>query len=71
MSVTLNEQRTSDHDDDVVIDLTEEEFRVAARAALAKIGLTYAELKEQADRRDFDSAQAQMLWMAIGGTIDL
>ncbi|MFE2427248.1 hypothetical protein ACFXJ5_10905 [Streptomyces sp. NPDC059373] len=71
MSVTINEQRTSEHDDDVVIELTSEEFHDAARQALQRLGLTYAELEEQAHRHDFESSRAQMLWMAIGGTVDL
>jgi hypothetical protein len=71
MSVTVNEQWTSEHDDDMVVELTSEEFRAAAKQALARLGLTYAELEAQARRRDFESSQAHMLWMAIGGTVDL
>jgi hypothetical protein len=71
MSITIDHQRTGDHDDDIIIELTPEEFHAAAAEALDKLGLTYAELRDQAERRDFTSAQAQSLWVAIGGTLDL
>src|SRR5690606_20675225 len=45
--------------DDVVTELTEAEFHDAAGKALARLGLTYAELEDQARRRDFSSAQAR------------
>ncbi|MFF9285429.1 hypothetical protein [Streptomyces griseosporeus] len=69
--MTIQEQRTSDHDEDVVTELTEEEFREAAYAALDRLGLTYAQLRDMARRRDFSSAQAQSLWVTIGGALDL
>src|SRR5690606_31641485 len=53
--------------DDVVTELTEAEFHDAAGKALARLGLTYAELEDQARRRDFSSAQARSLWVTIGG----
>lgn len=53
--------------DDAVTELTETESRLAVQAALARLGLTYAELKDQARRRNFTSAQANSLWMLIGG----
>ena len=59
----------TDDADDVVIEVTEAEFHAAAAAALARLGLTYAELEDQARRRDFVSAQAQVLWVSIGGAI--
>lgn len=65
------EQWVTDHDDDTVIVVSEDEFREAAREALAGLGLTYAELEEQARNRDFSSAQAHSLWVSIGGTVDL
>jgi hypothetical protein len=69
--MTVIEQWATDHDDETVIVVTEEEFRVAAQQALAELGLTYAELEDQAGRRDFTSAQAHALWVSIGGTVDL
>lgn len=69
--MTIQEQRTSDHDDDVITELSEEEFREAAYAALDRLGLTYAQLREMARRRDFSSAQAHSLWVSIGGALDL
>ena len=71
MSVTINEQRTSEHDEDVVVELTADEFHAAAQRALRHLGLTYAQLEDQASRREFCSAQAHSLWIAIGGTVDL
>lgn len=55
--------------DDVVIEVTEAEFHAAVRTALARLGLTYAELEDQARRRDFTSAQAHSLWVSIGGAV--
>lgn len=69
--MTIQEQRTSDHDEDIVTELTEEEFREAAYAALERLDLTYAQLRDMARRRDFSSAQAQSLWVSIGGALDL
>jgi hypothetical protein len=57
-------------DDDVVIEVTTEEFHAAVRTSLARLGLTYAELEDQARRRDFTSAQAQVLWVSIGGAVN-
>lgn len=50
----------------VVVELTAEEYRAARDRALARIGLTWQELKDQADRHDFDSATAAMVWSCIG-----
>ncbi|MET7914432.1 hypothetical protein ABZU45_00575 [Streptomyces avermitilis] len=57
-------------DDDVVIEVTEAEFHAAASAALARLNLTYAQLEDQARRRDFVSAQANSLWVSIGGAVN-
>ncbi|MEU1194952.1 hypothetical protein ABZ446_01855 [Streptomyces sp. NPDC005813] len=57
-------------DDDVVTEVTEAEFHAAASKALARLGLTYDQLEDQARRRDFASAQAQSLWVSIGGAIN-
>lgn len=71
MSVTINEQWQTDHDDDVVIVVSDEEYQVAAQRALDELGLTYAQLEEQARSGYFTSAQAHALWVSIGGTVDL
>ncbi|MEU1559483.1 hypothetical protein ABZ504_03055 [Streptomyces mirabilis] len=60
----------ADDSDDVVTEVTEAEFHAAASAALARLGLTYAELEDQARRRDFSTAQAHSLWVSIGGAIN-
>ncbi|MEZ3182655.1 hypothetical protein KYY02_29550 [Streptomyces pimonensis] len=65
------EQWATDHDDETVIVVSAEDFRAAARQALDELGLTYAELEEQARERDFTSARAHALWVSIGGTVDL
>jgi len=69
--MTIQEQRHADHDDDVITEVSEEEFREAAYAALDRLGLTYAQLRDMARRREFTSAQAQSLWVSIGGALDL
>lgn len=69
--MTIQEQRTADHDDEIITELSEEEFREAAYAALDRLGVTYAQLRDMARRRDFSSAQAQSLWVSIGGALDL
>ena len=58
-------------DDDPLIVVSEAEFEAAARRALADLGLTYAELQEQARTGDFSSSQAHALWVSIGGTVRL
>jgi hypothetical protein len=68
MTVTVNEPRTSD--DDIVVELTPEEYEAAKNRALAQIGFTYEQLAEQAARHDFDSSQAQAVWSVIGGPLD-
>ncbi|MFJ9633750.1 hypothetical protein ACIRU8_39260 [Streptomyces sp. NPDC101175] len=69
--MTIQEQRTSDHDDDVITEVSEAEFREAAYAALDRLGITYAQLRDMARQRNFSSAQAQSLWVSIGGALDL
>ncbi|MGW0823564.1 hypothetical protein [Streptomyces sp. NPDC002845] len=70
MTMTIQGQRSAEHDDDVITELTPEEWRAGAQRALAELGLTYVELADQARRRAFTSAQAHALWTAIGGTLD-
>ncbi|GLP71069.1 hypothetical protein TUSST3_76890 [Streptomyces sp. TUS-ST3] len=65
----LPEEVQSD-DGDIVIEVSEAEFHDAVRTSLARLGLTYAELEDQARRRDFTSAQAQVLWVSIGGAVN-
>ncbi|KAB1146796.1 hypothetical protein F7R91_14545 [Streptomyces luteolifulvus] len=69
--MSVMEQWVTDHDDETVIVVSAEEFRAAAEQALDELGLTYAELEQQARQRDFSSAQAHALWVSIGGTVDL
>ena len=58
-------------DEDVVIEVTREEWLDGVRRALDEVGLTYAELERQARHNggDFVSAQAHRLWFSIGGTV--
>lgn len=67
--MTVIDQWTAGHDDDLVITLSDDEFHAAASRALGDLGLTYAELEQQARDRDFSSAQAHALWVSIGGTV--
>jgi 23S rRNA G2069 N7-methylase RlmK/C1962 C5-methylase RlmI len=71
MSVTFSEHATTDHEDDAVIVMSADDFQHAAQRALDELGLTYAELEEQAHAGDFTSSQAHALWVSIGGTVDL
>ena len=58
-------------EDDVVIEVTRDEWLAGCRRALANLGLTYRELERQARDRggNFTSAQAQVLWVSIGDTV--
>ena len=49
-----------------VIEITDQEYDQAVRAALRELGLTYAQLREQARRGDFKSGRARRLWLTIG-----
>ncbi len=71
MSVTFDERAMTDHEDDIVIVVSDADYREAAQRALDDLGLTYAELQEQAREGDFTSSQAHALWVSIGGTVDL
>jgi hypothetical protein len=42
------------------------EWRDGVERELKALGLTYAELAEQARKRDFQSAEAMNLWVIIG-----
>jgi hypothetical protein len=69
-AVKLRNQAAARADDDVITEVTEAEFHAAVSTSLARLGLTYAELEDQARRRDFTSAQAQVLWVSIGGAVN-
>lgn len=56
--------------DDPVITVSETEAHASVRESLARLGLTYDQLAEQARRGEFTSPRAQALWTAIGGTMD-
>jgi len=49
-----------------VIEITDQEYDQAVRSALRELGLTYAQLREQARRGDFKSGRARRLWLTIG-----
>ncbi|MEU1459769.1 hypothetical protein ABZ467_03565 [Streptomyces sp. NPDC005727] len=69
--MTIDEKALTDHEDDIVIVVSDTDYRDAAQRALDDLGLTYAELREQAREGDFTSSQAHALWVSIGGTVDL
>lgn len=58
-------------EDDVVIEVTREEWLAGCHRALTDLGLTYTELERQARDRggNFVSAQAHVLWVSIGDTV--
>ena len=47
--------------------LTREEWDALVAEELAKLGLTYDELAEQARTGDFVSEDARWVWLAVGG----
>lgn len=60
-------ERIEDHSSDVeVLEITDQEYDQAVRDALRELGLTYAQLRRQARRGDFQSARARRLWLTIG-----
>jgi hypothetical protein len=46
---------------------TREEWEALKAAELAKLGLTYEELAEQARTGDFSCEDARWVWLAVGG----
>jgi hypothetical protein len=44
----------------------EQEYNDAVKQALRDLGLTYAQLRAQARKGDFQSARARRLWLTIG-----
>jgi transposase len=49
-----------------VLEISDQEYEQAVREALREIGLTYAQLRAQARKGDFQSARARRLWLTIG-----
>jgi transposase len=49
-----------------VIEISDQEYEKAVRDALRELGLTYAQLRAQARKGDFQSARARRLWLTIG-----
>ena len=45
---------------------TEDDLRTGVKNTLERLGLTFAQLHEQARNSDFDSPKARMAWVAIG-----
>ena len=52
----------------VVHDLDPADWHEAVTRGLRRLGLTYDELADQAQRGEFSSVEARKLWIAIGGT---
>jgi len=50
-----------------VTELTDDEWRTAARAGLQRLGLTFDELAQQAATRRFASPEALKFWQVLGG----
>ncbi len=50
-----------------VDELTREEWDALSAVELARLGLTYEELAEQARTGDFGCEDARWVWLAIGG----
>jgi hypothetical protein len=52
-----------------VIEISDQEYEKAVRDALHELGLTYAQLRAQARKGDFQSARARRLWLTIGQAV--
>lgn len=48
-------------------ELTDEQWRAAARRGLARLGLSYDDLQSQADTGRFASPEALKMWRVLGG----
>ena len=51
---------------DVVLQPSQSEWDDGVQRALDELGLTYADLRQQALSRDFQSPEAMNLWVIIG-----
>jgi hypothetical protein len=51
---------------EVAVIETREEWDALVAAELARLGLTYEELAEQARTEDFSSDSARWIWMVVG-----
>lgn len=51
-----------------VIRLSRAEYNKTVKAELSRLGITYDQLAEQAQTRQFVSEDARRLWLAIGGS---
>lgn len=52
-----------------VIEATPEEWRSAIHDMLDRIGLTYEQLRVQAEDDDFTSVAAKKAWLVVGGRL--
>jgi hypothetical protein len=50
-----------------VSELSDDEWRAAAKRGLQRLGLTFDDLAKQAASRRFKSTEALKLWQVIGG----
>ncbi|MBM0257271.1 hypothetical protein [Micromonospora sp. 4G55] len=50
-----------------VTELSDEEWRLAAKRGLARLNLTFDQLAEQARKRRFQDTEALKLWQVLGG----
>lgn len=52
---------------ETVIELSAEDIAASVRNALHRLGCTFDDLAEQARTGDFQSLQARLAWIGIGG----
>lgn len=50
-----------------VTELSDAEWRAAAKTGLRRLGLTFDELAKQAARRQFANTDALKMWRVLGG----
>ena len=51
-----------------IYEYSQQEWDAAVQCELEKLDLTYEQLADMAQRRDFNSYSARKLWLSIGGT---
>ena len=66
MSAAGQGETKADEQDAEVTELSSDEWKAAVVKGLQRVGLTRAELQQQAQEKNFSSTEARKLWMIIG-----
>jgi hypothetical protein len=54
----------------IIVEMSQAEWNAALQEEFARLCLTYGQLREMAERRDFSSLDAKKLWLAIGEQVE-